>query len=79
MAPVDLTFCTPSSVAEAIGEMAEDEDAILMGGGTSVGVLLKNDLIVPRKIVWLTKIPELRRPSSSGIAIQPSGGHRWAP
>jgi carbon-monoxide dehydrogenase medium subunit len=61
LAPVDLTFCTPSSVAEAIGEMAEDEDAILMGGGTSVGVLLKNDLIVPRKIVWLTKIPELRR------------------
>jgi carbon-monoxide dehydrogenase medium subunit len=48
-------------VAEAIGEMTEDEDAILMGGGTSVGVLLKNDLIAPRKIVWLTKIPALRR------------------
>ncbi|HEY1823701.1 MAG TPA: FAD binding domain-containing protein [Trebonia sp.] len=61
MTPVDLAFCAPSSVAEAIGEMTEDEDAILMGGGTSVGVLLKNDLIAPRKIVWLTKIPALRR------------------
>lgn len=61
MAADDLAFCVPSTVEEAIGELAEDEDVILMGGGTSVGLLLKNDLIAPRKIVWLTKIPALRR------------------
>jgi carbon-monoxide dehydrogenase medium subunit len=61
LAPVDLAFSVPSSVAEAIGELAAGEDVILMGGGTSVGLLLKNDLIAPSKIVWLTKIPALRR------------------
>ena len=65
MAPDDLAFCVPSTVEETIGELAEDEDVILMGGGTSVGLLLKNDLIAPRKIVWLTKIPALRRLSAS--------------
>jgi carbon-monoxide dehydrogenase medium subunit len=32
-----------------------------MGGGTSVGLLLKNNLIEPRKIVWLARIPALRQ------------------
>lgn len=60
MPPVDLAFCAPSTVEAAISELT-GEDVIVMGGGTSVGMLLKNDLIAPRKIVWLAKIPALRR------------------
>jgi carbon-monoxide dehydrogenase medium subunit len=56
----DLEFSAPATLAEALSEMAGDEDVIALGGGTSVGLLLKNELIEPRKIVWLARIPELR-------------------
>jgi carbon-monoxide dehydrogenase medium subunit len=56
----DLAFSAPATLHEALGELAGAEDVIAMGGGTSVGMLLKNDLIAPRKIVWLARIPELR-------------------
>jgi aerobic carbon-monoxide dehydrogenase medium subunit len=59
--PADLAFSAPATLHEALGELAGAEDVIAMGGGTSVGILLKNDLIAPRKIVWLARIPELRR------------------
>jgi carbon-monoxide dehydrogenase medium subunit len=48
--------------------MAGDEDVIALGGGTSVGLLLKNELIDPRKIVWLARIPELR-----SLTVSPDG------
>jgi carbon-monoxide dehydrogenase medium subunit len=54
-----VDFCAPATLNEALAELSGD-DVIAMGGGTSVGLLLKNDLIEPRKIVWLAKIPELR-------------------
>jgi carbon-monoxide dehydrogenase medium subunit len=56
----DLVFTTPSSLDEALDELAGTEEAIAMGGGTSVALLLKNDLIAPRKIVWLGRVPGLR-------------------
>jgi carbon-monoxide dehydrogenase medium subunit len=56
----DLEFSVPATLAEALAEMAGDDDVIALGGGTSVGLLLKNELIDPRKIVWLARIPELR-------------------
>jgi aerobic carbon-monoxide dehydrogenase medium subunit len=59
--PADLIFSAPATLADALGELAGGEDVIAMGGGTSVGLLLKNDLIEPRKIVWLARIPELRQ------------------
>jgi aerobic carbon-monoxide dehydrogenase medium subunit len=58
--PADLTFSAPTTLHEALAELADAEDVIAMGGGTSVGMLLKNELIAPRKIVWLARIPELR-------------------
>lgn len=61
MPPADLVFSAPVALREALSELAEGEDVIAMGGGTSVGLLLKNDLIEPRKIVWLARIPELRQ------------------
>jgi aerobic carbon-monoxide dehydrogenase medium subunit len=65
----DMAFSAPGTLRDALGELAGAEDVIAMGGGTSVGMLLKNDLIVPRKIVWLARIPELRR-----LAHEPDGG-----
>jgi aerobic carbon-monoxide dehydrogenase medium subunit len=72
---VDLGFCAPMTLPDALAELAAGDDVIAMGGGTSVGMLLKNDLIAPRKIVWLARIPELRRldyeptgPESTGSA-----------
>lgn len=56
----DLDFSAPATLSEALAELAAGEDAVAMGGGTSVGLLLKNNLIEPGKIVWLAKIPELR-------------------
>ena len=61
MPAADLDFCAPVTLNEALAELAAGDDVIAMGGGTSVGLLLKNDLIEPSKIVWLAKIPELRQ------------------
>lgn len=54
----DRRFIAATSVDEALTELGDD-DAIALGGGTSVALLLKNRLIEPRKIVWLTKVREL--------------------
>lgn len=56
-----MVFSVPVTLSEALAELAGREDVIVMGGGTSVGLLLKNDLIEPGKIVWLARIPELRQ------------------
>lgn len=61
MPPADMVFAVPATVEEALGELAGGEDVIAMGGGTALGLLLKNDLIEPRKIVWLARIPALRQ------------------
>jgi carbon-monoxide dehydrogenase medium subunit len=64
--PADLDFSVPASLGEALAELTGEDDVIAMGGGTSVGLLLKNDLIQPRKIVWLARIPELRQLAADG-------------
>jgi carbon-monoxide dehydrogenase medium subunit len=56
----NVEFSAPVTLAEALAELAGSEDALALGGGTSVGLLLKNELIEPGKIVWLGRIPELR-------------------
>ncbi|MQA88275.1 MAG: xanthine dehydrogenase family protein subunit M [Streptosporangiales bacterium] len=70
MPAADVSFSVPTSLEEALAELAE-EDAIALGGGTSVGLLLKNGLIEPQKIVWLAKVPDLR-----GVAVDDDGGLR---
>jgi aerobic carbon-monoxide dehydrogenase medium subunit len=56
----NLVFSAPTTLSDALAELAGGEDVIAMGGGTSVGLLLKNDLIEPGRIVWLARIPGLR-------------------
>ncbi len=57
MPPADLAFSAPATLSDALAELAGGEDVIAMGGGTSVGLLLKNDLIEPRKIYGRREFP----------------------
>ncbi len=41
--------------------LAGEGEAIAMGGGTSVAMLLKSNLISPDRIVWLAAVPALRQ------------------
>lgn len=60
MTAAEPVFRTPSTVRDAVAELAGSDEALAMSGGTSVALLLKNGLAEPRKIVWLARIPELR-------------------
>lgn len=70
MNAVELTFATPTTLSEALAELAS-EDAMAVGGGTSVALLLKNQLVEPAKLVWLGRVPELR-----GLALTAGGDLR---
>lgn len=51
-----MTFTAPTSVADALGELT-DENVLAVGGGTSIALMLKNRLIEPDGLVYLGKIP----------------------
>lgn len=53
-----MTFTAPSTVADALGELS-DENTLAVGGGTSIALMLKNRLIEPDGLVYLGKIPGL--------------------
>jgi carbon-monoxide dehydrogenase medium subunit len=59
----DPRFIAPVTVADAVSALRAD-DALAVGGGTSIGLLLGQLLIEPAALVWLGRIPELR-----GIAV----------
>ena len=52
-------FVIPTTVDEAVSEMASG-DATVLAGGTSVALLIGQNLLVPSKLVCVTRIPELR-------------------
>jgi carbon-monoxide dehydrogenase medium subunit len=60
-------FTTPATVAEALQDLAV-ASAVAVGGGTQVGLLVKNGLIAPSRLVWLGRIDELQ-----GVAVEPDG------
>ena len=55
----DPAFLAPATVPDALRALRAD-DALAVGGGTSVGLLLGQSLIEPGSLVWLGKIPALR-------------------
>ena len=69
MPAADLSFRAPADLAGALAELAGQPEAMAMGGGTSVALLLKHGLIEPHRIVWLARIPALR-----GIRAGSDGG-----
>lgn len=52
-------FVAPTTVPEALDELAED-GAMVLGGGTATALLLKNGLVQPSKLVWLEHVDALR-------------------
>src|SRR5215467_6099798 len=60
-------FTAPATVAEALRDLAAG-GAVAVGGGTQVGLLVRNGLIAPDRLVWLGRIDELR-----GLAVEPDG------
>jgi len=48
-------------VEDAVGSLSDDEGAVALGGGTSVGLLVGQRLLQPTKLVWLGRIDSLRR------------------
>lgn len=62
------TFCVPHTLEEAVGELAAP-DAMALGGGTSVALLLKHGLIEPGKLVWLAHVPALQGVAASRAGI----------
>lgn len=61
MTVADLVFAAPQTLNDALAELAGEQDAMAMGGGTAIGLLLRSSLIEPRKIVWLARVPGLRQ------------------
>lgn len=55
----ETAFLAPTTVQEALSALRAD-DALPVGGGTSVGLLLGQSLIEPDVLVWLSRIPALR-------------------
>lgn len=61
--PAEPPFVVPASVDEAVAALGEP-DAVALAGGTSIGLLVGQGLLVPGSLVWLGRVPELR-----GIAV----------
>ncbi len=65
----DTRFVAPTTVVEALGALRAD-GALAVGGGTAVGLLLGHSLIDPRVLVWLGRIPALRRITADGAGLR---------
>lgn len=63
-------LATPSSLAEALDEL-RDEEALPLAGGTALVILLRNRLIAPSRLVWLQRLPDLDviRPTAGGVSV----------
>lgn len=56
---MDPEFTVPASLEEAVSDLERD-GAVAVGGGTQVGLLVRQGLIEPSLLVWLGRIPGLR-------------------
>ena len=59
-------FVIPTTVDDAVAEISSGT-AMVLGGGTSVALLIGQNLLCPSKLVCVTRIPELR-----SIDVDPS-------
>lgn len=70
MSAKQVAFLRPRSVADAVAELCAD-GAHALAGGTALGLLIRQDLLEPAKLVWLNGIAELH-----GIESLPDGSLR---
>jgi carbon-monoxide dehydrogenase medium subunit len=54
----DIPFTSPTSLEAALQELS-GENAVAVAGGTSLALLLKNDLVTPGRLVSLRRVPGL--------------------
>jgi carbon-monoxide dehydrogenase medium subunit len=69
MRPFD--YFEPETLDEALALLAEDpDDTLVMAGGTSVVILMKQDLVRPARVIGLRKLAQLRAVASGdGLTI----------
>jgi carbon-monoxide dehydrogenase medium subunit len=63
----EFDFRAPDSVEGALDELAAD-GSIALAGGTSLVLMLKQNLVPASRVVWLGRVSELR-----GISVTPDG------
>lgn len=70
MRPFD--YVEPETLEEALALLADDpDDTVVMAGGTSLVILMKQDLVRPARVLGLRRIAELRDvgANSQGLAL----------
>jgi carbon-monoxide dehydrogenase medium subunit len=66
-----MLFFRPERVSEAIGLLAEHDEARCLAGGATLVAMMNAGLVAPGALVSLSRIPEL-----AGIAAGEDGGLR---
>ena len=54
---IDFQYSRAGSIAEAIGQIAGDPDARFIAGGTNLVDLMKMDVVRPRRLIDITRLP----------------------
>src|SRR5437868_10830970 len=70
MRPFD--YVEPETLDEALALLADDpDDTLVMSGGTALVILMKQDLVRPKRVLALRRIAELRTvdASAEGLAL----------
>ena len=66
----EFDYRAPTSVGQAVALRQEfGDDALMMAGGLTVVILLRERLVEPRVIISLSEIPELRRIDRNGRTL----------
>src|SRR6266550_386850 len=69
MRPFD--YVEPETLEEALEILAADpDDTLVMGGGTSLVILMKQDLVRPRRVLGLRRVAQLREIAGTGGALR---------
>jgi carbon-monoxide dehydrogenase medium subunit len=66
---VTLTVVWPTTTADAVGELVDDETHLL-AGGTSIVLLMNTGLLDPARLVGLSRIPGLDQVCDMGTEIE---------
>jgi len=63
-------YVEPETLEEALALLADDpDDTVVMAGGTSLVILMKQDLVRPARVLGLRRIAELRDIGASGEGL----------
>lgn len=70
MKPAAYTFCRAGSVAQAVGWLAGDPDALLLAGGQSLGPMLNLRVARPSRLIDIGGIAALRAADPGAQAVR---------